>query len=207
MWSTRSELTAVARRVRRLRGDVPNQRTVPLAGGGLLAAGLPYRLVGAQRFYGRREVKDVIAYLRLVHNPDDQVSLLRVLNTPSRGLGSRSTAALLEAAGGTSPGRLLIQLGAGEAALPAGLSGKAASALLDFGAACNAAGPEQEQLGFGIDRGDSEGHQLSQLPGDGTEEGRTVGECPRIVQPCRGVRRFRLATFLESVALVSDRIP
>jgi DNA helicase II / ATP-dependent DNA helicase PcrA len=38
-----------------------------------LAAGLPYRLVGAQRFYGRREVKDVIAYLRLVHNPSDEI--------------------------------------------------------------------------------------------------------------------------------------
>ncbi len=49
-----------------------------------LRANLPYRLVGAQRFYGRREVKDLIAYLRLVQNPADQVSLLRVLNTPPR---------------------------------------------------------------------------------------------------------------------------
>ena len=46
-----------------------------------LHAGLPYKLVGAQRFYGRREVKDVIAYLRLVRNPNDEVSLTRVINT------------------------------------------------------------------------------------------------------------------------------
>jgi DNA helicase-2/ATP-dependent DNA helicase PcrA len=49
-----------------------------------LSANLPYKLVGAQRFYGRREVKDVIAYLRLVANPDDSFSLSRVINTPSR---------------------------------------------------------------------------------------------------------------------------
>ena len=48
-----------------------------------LHANLPYRLVGAQRFYGRREVKDLIAYLRLVHNPADQVSLMRVLEHAS----------------------------------------------------------------------------------------------------------------------------
>src|SRR6185295_9461323 len=42
-------------------------------------AGQPYRIVGAQKFYGRREVKDVIAFIRLVHNPADSVSLLRVI--------------------------------------------------------------------------------------------------------------------------------
>ncbi len=40
-----------------------------------LRAGMPYRLVGATRFYGRKEIKDVLAYLRLIHNPDDNVSL------------------------------------------------------------------------------------------------------------------------------------
>ena len=52
-----------------------------------LHAGLPYKLVGAQRFYGRREVKDIIAYMRLVHNPDDEPSLIRVINVPPRGSG------------------------------------------------------------------------------------------------------------------------
>jgi DNA helicase II / ATP-dependent DNA helicase PcrA len=54
-------------------------------------AGLPYRLVGAQRFYGRREVKDVIAYLRLVHNPSDEISLTRAINTPARGIGDKTS--------------------------------------------------------------------------------------------------------------------
>ena len=59
-----------------------------------LRAGLPYRLVGAQRFYGRREVKDLIAYLRLVHNPADEVSLARVINVPPRGIGDKTLVAL-----------------------------------------------------------------------------------------------------------------
>ncbi len=52
--------------------------------------GMPYRLVGATRFYNRKEVKDVLAYLRLVQNPDDDVSLRRIINTPPRRIGSTS---------------------------------------------------------------------------------------------------------------------
>ena len=52
--------------------------------------GVRYRLVGGTRFYERREVKDVLAYLRLLHNPNDSVSLLRVLNVPPRGIGDKS---------------------------------------------------------------------------------------------------------------------
>ena len=59
-------------------------------------AGMPYRLVGATRFYGRREVKDVIAFLRLVHNPADSVSLLRVINLPPRGIGAKTILSLQE---------------------------------------------------------------------------------------------------------------
>ncbi len=63
-----------------------------------LKAGLPYRLVGAQRFYGRREVKDVIAFLRLVHNPKDEVSLRRVINVPARKIGGKTIDKLSEVA-------------------------------------------------------------------------------------------------------------
>jgi DNA helicase-2/ATP-dependent DNA helicase PcrA len=52
--------------------------------------GLRYKLVGGTRFYHRREVRDILAYLRLVHNPYDSVSLLRVVNVPTRGIGSRT---------------------------------------------------------------------------------------------------------------------
>jgi len=52
--------------------------------------GLPYKLVGATRFYERREIKDALAYLRLIHNPHDDVSLKRIINVPPRGIGQRT---------------------------------------------------------------------------------------------------------------------
>jgi len=52
--------------------------------------GVPYKLVGGTRFYQRREVKDIIAYLRLIHNPQDNVSLTRIINIPGRGIGHHS---------------------------------------------------------------------------------------------------------------------
>lgn len=52
--------------------------------------GIPYKLVGGLRFYQRREIKDVIAYLKFIHNPRDSVSLSRIINTPGRGIGQRT---------------------------------------------------------------------------------------------------------------------
>ena len=53
----------------------------------LTRASLPYRIIGSVRFYERREVRDLLSYLRLLHNPDDDVAAVRVLNTPPRGIG------------------------------------------------------------------------------------------------------------------------
>jgi len=56
----------------------------------LVRAGLPYRVVGGTKFYDRREVKDVLAYLRALVNPDDEVSWKRIVNVPKRGVGDTS---------------------------------------------------------------------------------------------------------------------
>ena len=55
-----------------------------------LRVGMPYKVVGGVRFYERREVRDALAYLRVLVNPDDMVSLRRILNTPKRGIGDRA---------------------------------------------------------------------------------------------------------------------
>jgi len=57
---------------------------------------VPYRIVGGMRFYDRAEVKDLLAYLRLLTNPEDDVSLLRVVNVPARGIGKKSVETLLD---------------------------------------------------------------------------------------------------------------
>jgi DNA helicase-2/ATP-dependent DNA helicase PcrA len=58
----------------------------------LVRVGLPYKIVGGTRFYERREVKDALAYLRVLANPDDTVNLRRILNVPKRGIGDRAEA-------------------------------------------------------------------------------------------------------------------
>jgi len=57
--------------------------------------GMPYRIVGGVRFYERREIRDALAYLRAIANPDDEVSLRRILNTPKRGIGDRAEATVV----------------------------------------------------------------------------------------------------------------
>ena len=64
----------------------------------LFTAGVPYRVYGGLRFFDRQEVKHALAYLRLIANPDDDTAFSRVVNFPTRGIGSRSLEALQEAA-------------------------------------------------------------------------------------------------------------
>ena len=59
-----------------------------------IRVGLPYKVVGGVRFYERREIRDALAYLRLLANPEDTVSLRRILNTPRRGIGDRAEACI-----------------------------------------------------------------------------------------------------------------
>ena len=61
-----------------------------------LRVGLPYRVVGGVRFYERREIRDALAYLRVLSNPEDTVSLRRILNVPKRGIGDRAEAVVAE---------------------------------------------------------------------------------------------------------------
>jgi DNA helicase II / ATP-dependent DNA helicase PcrA len=101
-----------------------------------LQARLPYKLVGAQRFYGRREVKDVISFLRLVHNPADEAALGRVINIPPRGIGEKTltTLHLVARQNNISAGAILLDLARGaESPHYKSFTGRAALPLSDFG--------------------------------------------------------------------------
>lgn len=64
----------------------------------LIREKLPYRLIGGIRFYARKEIKDVLAYLRLAQNSDDKISFQRVVNVPARGIGARTLATITDQA-------------------------------------------------------------------------------------------------------------
>jgi len=99
-------------------------------------AGLPYHLVGAQRFYGRREVKDIIAFLRLIENPADEVSLLRIVAVPPRGIGDKTIQTLQSVAqqANLTPGDVLLDLGRNaDRSIYWAAMGRSAGLLADFG--------------------------------------------------------------------------
>ena len=91
----------------------------------LFNAGVPYRVYGGLRFFERAEVKHALAYLRLLENPNDDTSYLRVVNFPTRGIGARSVELLQDAA--RSSGRSLFQS-------VAAVAGKAGANLVAFNA-------------------------------------------------------------------------
>lgn len=62
----------------------------------LLMEGIPYAVSGGQSFFQRKEIKDIIAYLRVITNPDDDISLLRIINTPRRGIGKKALEQITE---------------------------------------------------------------------------------------------------------------
>ena len=91
---------------------------------------IPYRLIGATRFYSRKEIKDVLGFLRITQNPDDDVSFMRVVNVPPRGIGAGTIAKVAAEADrqGTSLYRGLVSLvGSGT------LGGRAQRVLTTFG--------------------------------------------------------------------------
>ncbi|MCU1491786.1 MAG: pcrA, partial [Acidimicrobiaceae bacterium] len=90
--------------------------------------GLPYKVIGGTRFYDRREIRDMIAFLRLVSNPTEEVALRRVLNVPKRGIGATSVARIAELGRSSGMG---FAAALGRAA-EAGVTGKALAGIDGF---------------------------------------------------------------------------
>ncbi len=171
-----------------------------------IRSGLPYKLVGATRFYARREIKDTIAYLRLVHNIDDRVSLRRVINTPPRGIGDKTVATLDVYADsqGVSAGAALLHLADSPDANLIG--GRAGSALTGF--AHLLAGwrsvAESTPLGRLLQLILDETGFLESLD-DGTDQGQDrIDNVLEMLKLTNEVEDIPLVEFLEEIALVSE---
>ena len=170
---------------------------------------LAYRLVGAQRFYGRREVKDLLAYLRLIHNPSDQVSLLRVLNTPPRGLGAKTIETLLGLAEEKHirASSILEDLSGHEPVFRQAFGARPALALADFGLHLAAwrslatSAPVATLLETVL----HDVHYREYID-DGTEEGEDRwANVEELLALAQEDPEIGLGVFLENVALVSDQ--
>lgn len=174
--------------------------------------GFPYHLVGATRFYERREVKDVVAYLRLVRNPFDDVSLQRVINVPARGIGNRTLDELGRwASGRRVPIYAAIQLlGDAEAAADLNLSPRAAKALTTFRELIDSLAQESKSVSTAdlvtlvVEMSGYRDHllasdDLGEERLENVMELRSVAEEFGAMTPTEG-----LTAFLEQVALVSD---
>ena len=172
-------------------------------------ANLPYRIVGATRFYGRREVKDLIAFLRLVHNPADSVSLMRVINVPPRGLGAKTLETLQATAQRAELPMTALLRDLGLNRLNSGYAGEfkgKAGALSEFGEMLNGwiAIKESTPVSKLMDRILSDTDYRRYI-NDGSEEGEerweNVMELRGVAEETEGIS---LSAFLEEVALVAD---
>jgi len=174
--------------------------------------GIPYKLVASTRFYERREVKDVIAYLRLIQNPSDSVSLLRIINVPGRGIGQHSLSQLSDWAKSIGVSQYealrLIAESKGDEHQPP-FSPRISKVLTGFIKLIDGFRGRSQELNMVdlfdlvVEGSGYKGHILSQADGEERWENilelRTVAQQYGDLKPPDG-----LAAFLEGVTLVSD---
>lgn len=95
-----------------------------------LRYGIPYRIVGGMRFYDRKEIKDILAYIRLIYQPEDRTSFLRIVNVPARGIGAKSLEKFFEWAAAHN---LPLSKALNQAQLCTSITGKAFNGLVELG--------------------------------------------------------------------------
>ena len=165
--------------------------------------GIPYRVIGGVRFYDRKEIKDVMAYLRVIFQPEDRVSFERIVNVPARGVGAKSLLNFFtwQQAGGLTLAKALRQVDA-----CAELTPRARQALGELGDILDALREvSQDAAVAGLI--DSLLRRIDYLHylDDGSVQGETRQENVReLLSVAREYQDEGLAGFLEEVALVSD---
>ncbi len=171
---------------------------------------IPYRLIGGTRFYQRREVKDLVAYLRLIHNPNDEAGFLRIVNVPPRGIGSKSVERLREYAdaNGTTMWTVCEMLAQGVSA--SGITGRSATAIREFVLMIQRlrgqVSGSLEGLFDALMRETGYGKYLQSGDADADDRIENVLELRRVLAEFQdeGGERDGLALFLQDAALVAD---
>ncbi|HUA13090.1 MAG TPA: UvrD-helicase domain-containing protein [Candidatus Sulfotelmatobacter sp.] len=165
--------------------------------------GIPYRVVGGVRFYDRKEIKDIIAYLRLIYQPNDSISFERIVNVPTRGIGATSLNNFLtwQVGSGLSLEQALAEVDTAESVTPK--AREALSSLADILASLKnlaKASNTTNLINALINRIDYF-HYLE----DGTPQGEArVENVKELLSVAQEYDQAGLAGFLEEVALISD---
>jgi DNA helicase-2/ATP-dependent DNA helicase PcrA len=165
--------------------------------------GLPYRIVGGVRFYDRKEIKDIVAYLRLIYQPEDSVSFDRIVNIPARGIGPKSLASFKDWA---AQSRCNLQTALERVAEAPGLTTKASNGLTDLANILSSFRAQLEiippsTLVDALIRRLDYLHFLQ----DGTVQGEARVENVReLLSVANQYQDLGLDGFLEEIALVSD---
>jgi DNA helicase-2/ATP-dependent DNA helicase PcrA len=165
--------------------------------------GIPYRIVGGVRFYDRKEIKDVMAYLRIIYQPEDFVSFERIVNVPTRGIGAKSLQTFNE---WRNENNLGLYAGLNKVRECSELTAKARTGLADLADIINSYRAQMEELApaalvDGLIRRIDYLHFLS----DGTPQGEARIENVReLLTVAAEYQDMGLAGFLEEVSLVSD---
>jgi len=168
--------------------------------------GVPYKLVGGTRFYQRQEIKDIIAYLRLVRNPHDNVSLRRIINVPARGIGSGTVGKLQAWA---KDNNVSLYDASNQAAEGKTVSPRVAAALAGFTALINKLAVKGHELNLAelldwiLELTGYKGYILGKESAE--ERWENVMELRSVASEYNGLSpEDALDAFLEKVSLVSD---
>ncbi len=164
---------------------------------------LPYKLVGGTRFYERREIKDAMAYLRFVYQPDDSVSFNRIINLPPRGLGDKS----LERFETWRRAQGLTMLQAlGRADEVPGLLVRAVNALQSFGVLIAGLRDEAEKRPVGelLELVLKKSGYLKYLDDGSVTAGERIENVKELLSVAAQYNELTLAGFLEEVSLIAD---
>jgi len=165
--------------------------------------GIPYRIVGGVRFYDRQEIKDLLAYIRLLYQPEDRISFERIVNVPGRGIGAKSLQKFYEWFEGLG---LTLSEGLAQAANCGALTGKAKNGMIEFADIIGGLRGLVDDVPPAalIDSLVRRIRYLEYLD-DGTPQAESRQENVReLMGVAQGYQDLGLAGFLEEVALISD---
>lgn len=164
---------------------------------------MPYKMVGGTRFYERKEIKDALAYLRFIHNPEDMVSFQRIINLPPRGLGDKS----LERFGQYRRGHSLRMMEAlATVDSIEGMTSRAKAALLQFYTLMRELQGEIENLPVAtlLERVLQTSGYMRHLDDGSVQAGDRIENVRELLSVAETYQELGLDGFLEEIALVSD---